>query len=88
MQQALARALPVIAAEGDGSQDDMVTPDNGWLVPPGEPAALAEVLQVAVRDPRRLAAMGQASLRLARARFSPEIMLDVFVRALRAAVED
>jgi glycosyltransferase involved in cell wall biosynthesis len=87
VQQALAWALPVIAAEGDGSQEDMVTPDNGWLVPARQTAALAAALQAAVDEPRRLAAMGQASLRLAQTRFSPEIMLDVFVRAVRAAVE-
>ena len=85
LQQALARALPVIAAEGDGSQEDMVTPENGWLVPPGRTAPLADALQSALGNPRRLAAMGQASLRLAQTRFSPEIMLDVFVQALRAA---
>jgi glycosyltransferase involved in cell wall biosynthesis len=87
VQQALARGLPVIAAEGDGSQEDMVTPDNGWRVPAGETAELAAAIQAAVDDPRRLAAMGRESLRLARHRFSPEIMIDVFVQALRAAKE-
>jgi glycosyltransferase involved in cell wall biosynthesis len=86
LQQALARGLPVIAAEGDGSQEDMVTPDNGWLVPPGQTAALTAALQAALNDPHRLAAMGQVSLRLAQMRFSPEIMLDVFVQAAQAAV--
>jgi len=88
LQQALARALPVIAAEGDGSQEDMVTPDNGWLVPPGKAEALTVALQAAADDPRRLVAMGHASLRLAQMRFSPEIMLDTFVRAVRSAMED
>ena len=87
LQQALARALPVIAAEGDGSQEDMVTPDNGWLVPPGRTPALAAALQSALDDPRRLIGMGQASLNLAQTRFSPEIMLDVFVQALRTTAE-
>jgi glycosyltransferase involved in cell wall biosynthesis len=87
LQQALARGLPVIAAEGDGSQEDMVTPENGWLVPAGNTPALAAALQEAVENPRRLAAMGRASLRLAQTRFSPEIMLDVFVRALRTTLE-
>ena len=87
LQQALARALPVIAAEGDGSQEDMVTPDNGWLVPPGRTQALTAALQSAAADPRRLSVMGRASLRLAQMRFSPEIMLDVFVQALRTTAE-
>jgi glycosyltransferase involved in cell wall biosynthesis len=87
VQQALARGLPVIAAEGDGSQEDMVTPSNGWLVPPGDSAALASTLQSAVSDASRLRAMGQASLRLAQTRFSPEIMLEVFVRAVGEGME-
>jgi glycosyltransferase involved in cell wall biosynthesis len=87
LQQALARALPVIAAEGDGSQEDMVTPDNGWLIPPDRTPALTAALHAALENPRRLAAMGRASLRLAQTRFSPQVMLDVFVQALRAAKE-
>lgn len=87
VQQALARGLPVIAAEGDGSQEDMVTPSNGWLVPAGESEALASTLHLAVSDPARLRAMGHASLRLAQTRFSPGIMLEVFVRAVREALE-
>ncbi|HMK09655.1 MAG TPA: glycosyltransferase [Anaerolineales bacterium] len=87
VQQALARGLPVIAAQGDGSQEDMVTPDNGWLVAPGDVAALTSALQSAVDRPRALASMGRASLHLAQTRFSPAIMLDVFVRALRSVSE-
>jgi glycosyltransferase involved in cell wall biosynthesis len=87
VQQALAHALPVIAAEGDGTQEDMVTPDNGWLVPPGRTPALVQALQSAIDAPRRLSEMGEASLRLARSRFSPEIMVDVFVRAVRSTVD-
>lgn len=33
---------------------------TGWIVPPGDPAALAQALQAALADPPRLAAMGQA----------------------------
>jgi glycosyltransferase involved in cell wall biosynthesis len=83
VQQAMARGLPVIAAEGDGSQEDMVTPLNGWLVPAGDVEALTVALQTAVAEPKRLRVMGQASHRLAVERFRPSIMTDVFVRALR-----
>jgi glycosyltransferase involved in cell wall biosynthesis len=87
VQQAMARALPVIAAEGDGSQEDMVTPHNGWLVPPGATPALVVALQAAIEARRDLATMGAASLRLAQTRFSPAVMIDVFVRAARAMLE-
>jgi len=87
VQQAMARGLPVIAAQGDGSQEDMVTPDNGWLVPPGDPGALASALHSALDQRKRLTAMGEASYRLARERFHPRVMLEVFLRALRETAE-
>ena len=34
VQEAMAAGLPVIVAEGDGTQDDLVRPDNGWQAPP------------------------------------------------------
>lgn len=83
LQQAMARGLPVIAARGDGSQEDMVTPDNGWLVPPGGPGALGPILKEALADPARLWRMGLASYDLARRRFHPDVMVEVFDRALR-----
>jgi glycosyltransferase involved in cell wall biosynthesis len=86
VQQALAHGLPVIAAQGDGSQEDMVTPDNGWLVGPGA-QALAQALHAAWEARRRLPAMGGASLQLAQQRFSPDVMVDVFVGALRGRGE-
>jgi glycosyltransferase involved in cell wall biosynthesis len=83
LQQAMARGLPVIAARGDGSQEDMVTPDNGWLVPPGGWEALAEILREALADPARLRRMGLASHYLAIHRFHPDVMVEVFDRALQ-----
>jgi len=82
VQQAMARGLPVIAAEGDGTQEDLVSPENGWLVPPGDGRALADALREALADPWRLLAMGEISHRLVRERFNLDAMVDVFVRAL------
>lgn len=85
LQQALAAGLPILAAEGDGSQQDMVTPDNGWRVRPGDAAALRQSLQGALSlDQAALRRMGEASFELARRRFNLEAMTDAFVQALRA----
>jgi len=83
LQQALASGLPVIAAEGDGSQQDMVTPENGWLIRPGDVASLREALKQALGlDERSLRAMGAASFRLAQTRFNLDAMAEAFVAAL------
>ncbi len=42
LQQALGFALPAIAAEGDGTQADLVRPENGWLVQPGSLESLTD----------------------------------------------
>ena len=59
VQEAMSYALPVIVAEGDGTQNDLVSPDNGWLVPSNDEKSLEETLKTALSDPTRLRAMGE-----------------------------
>jgi glycosyltransferase involved in cell wall biosynthesis len=82
IQQALASGLPVIVAEGDGSQEDMVTSANGWLLPAGDEAALGAALAEALSDPVRLRRMGAESFRLAQEQFNLEAMVEGFITAL------
>jgi glycosyltransferase involved in cell wall biosynthesis len=82
VQEAMAHGLPVVVATGDGTQSDLVRPENGWNVADGDAAALAQVLEVALKDPARLRAMGDESFRIARDEINLEKMVEVFVRAL------
>ena len=82
VQQALAHGLPLIVAEGDGSQEDLVGPANGWLLPAGDEEALRAALAEALSDPARLRQMGAASYRLAQEQFSLEAMVEGFTTAL------
>jgi glycosyltransferase involved in cell wall biosynthesis len=82
VQEAMAAGLPVVVAEGDGTQDDLVRPGNGWQVPPGDLQALTAVLQGALADPARLRRMGAESYRLALEEVNIEAMVSVFVQAL------
>jgi glycosyltransferase involved in cell wall biosynthesis len=84
VQEAMAHGLPVIVAEGDGTQDDLVRPQNGWLVPPGDLQALTAALQEALGDPTRLRRMGAESYQLADEEINLERMVAVFVEALRS----
>ncbi len=83
VQQALAHGLPVIVAQGDGTQDDLVRPENGWQVPPGDVDALRAVLAEALADPARLRRMGEYSFRIVRDEVNLERMVAVFLKALR-----
>lgn len=87
VQQAMAAGLPVLVARGDGTQDDLVRPENGWQVPPDDLTALTEALRAALADPVRLRAMGAESYRIVRDEINLETMVAAFVGALRALTD-
>jgi glycosyltransferase involved in cell wall biosynthesis len=82
VQQAMAHGLPVIVAEGDGTQNDLVAGGNGWLVPPSDLDALTETMREAIVDPRRLQNMGARSHQLVAERYNIDTMVEVFIRGL------
>ena len=84
VQEAMSYGLPVIVAQGDGTQDDLVRPQNGWQVPPDDDAALAATLADALSDVTRLRAMGAESYRIVAQEINLERMRGVFVEALNA----
>ncbi len=83
VQQAMASSLPVIVAEGDGTQEDLVSGGNGWLIPPGDQDALVETMRTALHNPDQLEAMGARSFELTRQRFNIQAMRDQFLRAIK-----
>ena len=84
VQEAMGAGLPVIAAEGDGTQQDLVSVENGWLLPPGDTAALKEALTDALSDRGRLLLMGQRSRERVRQSVNIESMAEVLHRAMCA----
>lgn len=83
IQQAMSYGLPVIAAEADGTQADLVQPVNGWQVPPDDLAALASTLETALSDIPRLREMGAESYRIVSEEINLDRMVAVFVEALQ-----
>lgn len=84
VQQAMSYGLPVIAAEADGTQADLVRPGNGWQIPPDDLDALRDTLQRALADRARLRAMGAESYRIVAEEINLEAMVAGFVKALKA----
>jgi len=82
----MAHALPVIVAEADGTQQDLVRADNGWVVPPGDLEALTARLADALGDLSRLRRMGAASYRVVAEEINIERMVAVFSKAIAAAM--
>jgi glycosyltransferase involved in cell wall biosynthesis len=82
VQEAMAHGLPVVVAEGDGTQDDLVRPGNGWRVPPGDITTLSKTLQSALSDVYRLRRMGAESFRIVEQEINIEQMVGVFIDTL------
>jgi glycosyltransferase involved in cell wall biosynthesis len=84
VQEAMSYGLPVIMGQGDGTNDQLVRTGNGWQIPPDEPSALAESLQMALSDVARLRQMGAESYRIVKDEINLEQMVGVFVEALNS----
>ena len=69
LTRAFAAALPVVASDIDGYRDVM-TPETGLSVPPGDPAALANALVELLEDEDRRCRLGLAARRIAEERYS------------------
>jgi glycosyltransferase involved in cell wall biosynthesis len=82
VQQAMSHGLPVIVAQGDGTQEDLARPENGWLIPPNDLEGLTNTLGEALSDPARLRRMGAESYRITAEKINLEEMVAVFVKAL------
>jgi glycosyltransferase involved in cell wall biosynthesis len=96
VQQAMTHALPVIVAQGDGTQEDLVrtaskeqalptSPGraaNGWLVPPGDLGALSAALLAALSDAAGLRRMGLESYRIVQEEINLQRMAQAFIEAV------
>jgi glycosyltransferase involved in cell wall biosynthesis len=73
--EAQAMGRPVIATAHGGAQETIIPGETGWLVPPGDAAALAGALaQVLDQDAAARLAMGQRAMAHVRAHFTSSLM--------------
>jgi glycosyltransferase involved in cell wall biosynthesis len=86
IQQAMSYGLPIIAAEADGTQTDLVRPENGWQVPPNDIQALRDTLEAALIDIERLRKKGQQSYRIISEEINLDQMVAVFIKALNRSI--
>ena len=84
VQEAMSYGLPVIVAQGDGTQDDLVRRENGWQIPPDDFNALVSTMKEALSDVARLRRMGEESYRIVKDEFNIEKMAETFVAALNS----
>lgn len=68
--EAMAHRRAVVASAAGGIPDKVRPGENGWLVAPGDPSALAAALSGALADPARLAHYGLAGRDIVEREFS------------------
>jgi glycosyltransferase involved in cell wall biosynthesis len=81
IQQAMSYGLPVIVAAGDGTQGQLVRPENGWIISPDNLDDLTKTLRTALFDPLGLRKKGLESYRIVRDEINIEKMVEVFISA-------
>lgn len=88
IQEAMSYGLPVLVARGDGTQDDLVRPENGWQIPPDDYPALVQTLHLALSDGMQLRQKGEASYRIVRDEINLERMVEAFLEAIQSATSN
>lgn len=69
--EALAHGVPVVASDVGGVRQWLRNGENGLLVPPKDPAALAAAVRQLLASPERLVDMGRVGITTIRAGFLP-----------------
>jgi glycosyltransferase involved in cell wall biosynthesis len=82
VQEAMSYGLPIIMGQGDGTNDELVRPGNGWQIPSDDLGALTGTLRTALSDAPRLREMGAESYRIVKEEINLEKMVGIFVEAL------
>ncbi len=85
--EAAACGLPIVATDTAGCREIVRHGDNGLLVPPGNPKALAKAIQTLAHDRKLRVAMGARGRELVTEQFSEELVvrqtLDVYRSLVR-----
>jgi len=86
--EAMARGKAVVATRVGGTPEVVRDGETGILVPPEDPAALAEALSALLRDADRRSALGERGRERVRADFSLERMTSEILALYRETLEE
>lgn len=81
--EAIATGRPVITTDMPGCREPVVEGENGWLVPPRDPAALAAAMLRSVESWDRLQQMGNRARQIAEERFDVVAVNRLMMSAMR-----
>lgn len=84
--EAMACGSPVIATNISGSAEVVTDGDNGVLVPPGQPAAMADAILSLLHDPDRRQNLGRRARRTVEKSFTWHAIVDKFENMFQQVV--
>lgn len=77
--ESLACGRAVVASSVGGIPEQVEPGETGLLVPPGDPAAMAQAIVALLGDPARREAMGQRAAAVARRRFDVRVQVERYL---------
>jgi len=83
--ESMAAGLPVVATRVGGNSEAVVDGVTGWIVPPRNPAAMAEKIIDLLNDPKKAESWGRKGRERVKKDFSLEKMVEEHIRLYRSA---
>lgn len=75
-RESMAVGLPTLVSNVGGLPENILDKIDGWVVPAGDPAAIAVVLNSMLADPESLSSMGKSARRKSETDFSLQCFVD------------
>jgi glycosyltransferase involved in cell wall biosynthesis len=81
--EAMASGCPIVATAVDGTRELIDDGEQGWLVPPDDPARLAQAIQSALADPAEALRRAAGARERVAAQFNEEAVMALWERAFK-----
>jgi len=88
ISQALATGLPVIATRHSGFPEQVIDGVNGFLVPEGNPQALADAIIKMIEHPELWAQFGRAGREHVIKNYNADTLMDKQVEIYKSLIND
>ena len=86
--EAQAAGVPVVATEVGGVVDIIVNGKNGLLVPPGDPASMAEAIIKIFKDPQLASNLAEAAILKVREKYNVGLMVENTLKVYEDAIRN